>query len=211
MTLPWTSPPGAACATAEAAAPTPPFVTFAAFSAAAGETRQGPPGSGSGAGSPGGPPPTPPAEPTGFTHLSALAEPCTVPNRRPGPRACRIHTSAFARFALHVPHGRPGPRAGAQPRFSRQPRRFTLFLHRSQPRFSGHRFTLFLHRLRRRRITPPLFRFAAFRAASRAMDGPRIGVRGDERGRGGDEGGNGPPDKADRRTGYKPIRDVCIR
>ena len=36
--------------------------------------------------------------------------------------AYRIHTSAPGVVALHYPNRRPGLRAGAQPRFSRQPR-----------------------------------------------------------------------------------------
>ena len=41
---------------------------------------------------------------------------------RPTVTAYRIHTSLPGGAALYYPNRRPGPRAGAQPRFSRQPR-----------------------------------------------------------------------------------------
>ena len=90
------------------------------------------------------------------------------PSSDPSRRAYRIYTSVGVGRALHGPQPSPRPP-------SRGPASVLAAASSVHPA---------LHRLRRRRITPPLFRFAAFRAASRAMDGPRIGVRGDERGAG---------------------------
>ena len=66
----------------------------------------------------------PPSEARASTGGRARSARIGPPLPFPLPRAggYRIHTSAPGVVALHYPNRRPGPRAGAQPRFSRQPR-----------------------------------------------------------------------------------------
>ncbi len=102
---------GPASAPAEAAAPTPPFVNFAALGAAAGESpsrRETLPQ------------PLPPSA-TGFTHLSPLARiacpPTVAPDPDPGPSLdCRGSLGGWACSppAAAIPRAMDGPRLGGR-------------------------------------------------------------------------------------------------
>ena len=89
----------------------------------------------------------------------------------PGSKAYRMHTSLPGGTALPDPNRLPSRKRGSPRPPSRGPASVLAAASAVGP---------VLHRRRRR--TPPSLQFAAFRAASGVMDGPRLGGRGDERG-----------------------------